>query len=94
MADGKSAKRFYVSGQVQGVGYRFFARSEAAKLGIYGYAENLRDGRVEIYAIGPPAALAELAAALRKGPSFASVSGVGEQDQVVDDRYAHTFSIK
>lgn len=94
MADRNSAKRFFVSGQVQGVGYRFFARSEAAKLGIYGYAENLRDGRVEVYAIGSPAALVQLAAALRHGPSFASVSGVEEQDQPIDARYAHSFSIK
>ena len=46
------AKRFYVSGAVQGVGFRFFVEDVAAKLGIAGYVKNLFDGRVEVYAIG------------------------------------------
>jgi acylphosphatase len=49
MADQLSAKRFYVSGYVQGVGYRFFARRAAGKLGVRGFVKNLRDGRVEVY---------------------------------------------
>ena len=69
-----SAKRFLVSGRVQGVGYRFFVEREAARLGISGYAQNLDDGRVEVYAIGSRDDLGALLVALRKGPTFASVS--------------------
>jgi hypothetical protein len=46
------AKRFFVSGMVQGVGFRFFAERTAASLGVGGYVKNLFDGRVEVYAIG------------------------------------------
>lgn len=88
------ARRFFVSGRVQGVGYRFFVEREAARLGIYGYAENLDDGRVEVYAIGPADALAGLLIALRKGPTFAKVSSVDEVSAQIDQRYTTEFVIK
>ena len=47
------AKRWYVRGRVQGVGYRNFAQRAATELGLTGYARNLDDGRVEVYAVGP-----------------------------------------
>jgi acylphosphatase len=50
----KQAKRFLVSGFVQGVGFRYFTENRAKRLGISGYVRNLRDGRVEAYAIGTP----------------------------------------
>ena len=54
------AKRFYVSGLVQGVGYRYFAEHAAKRFKLAGYTRNLRDGRVEVYAIGPVESLAAL----------------------------------
>ena len=72
------ARRYYVSGMVQGVGYRYFARGAAGRLGLAGYVKNLRDGRVEIYAVGPAKALAALRAALEAGPGGAVVSSVSE----------------
>ena len=51
VGDERIAKRFFASGLVQGVGYRFFARRAAERLGVAGYAKNLRDGRVEVYAV-------------------------------------------
>jgi acylphosphatase len=88
------AKRFFISGRVQGVGYRFFVQREAARLGIYGHAENLDNGRVEVYAIGSADALASLLTALRKGPTFSKVSSVDEADAQIDPRYATQFTIK
>jgi len=79
---------------VQGVGYRFFAQRVAARLGLPGYVKNLRDGRVEAYAIGEPTSLAEFRAELERGPSYASVSGVIENDAELEDRYASAFSIE
>lgn len=88
------AKRFFVSGRVQGVGYRFFVEREAARLGINGYAENLDDGRVKVYAIGSSDALAGLLIALRKGPTFSKVSSVDEESAQIDQRYSTQFVIK
>ena len=71
-----SSYRYLVSGRVQGVGYRYFALRRAEALGVRGFVRNLDDGRVEVVAEGPEAALAEFEGALRQGPSFSSVSAV------------------
>jgi acylphosphatase len=88
------AKLFLVSGMVQGVGYRYFAMHAAAEFGINGYVKNLDDGRVEVYGIGSPDALASFRAALVRGPHSAEVSGVEAEDRPVDNRYAANFSIE
>ena len=72
------AKRYFVRGRVQGVGFRDFVQRTAAELGIKGYARNLDDGRVEVYAVGTREKLSELAGRLWKGPRFADVRGVEE----------------
>ncbi len=70
-------KRFHllVSGKVQGVFYRDFARREAEKLGISGYAKNLSNGNVEIVAEGEEKSMEKFIAACRKGPLMAFVKG-------------------
>ena len=75
-----SAKRWYVRGRVQGVGYRYFAQHAASALGLSGYARNLDDGRVEVYAIGPEEKLSELAGMLHRGPRWSDVRGVEERE--------------
>lgn len=59
----------FVRGRVQGVGFRWWARSQAVALGLVGYARNLDDGRVEICAEGPRDALDRLAALVGESPS-------------------------
>ena len=78
---------------VQGVGYRFFAQHAAEKLHLCGFVRNLRDGRVEVYAVGPPEHLAELRSALERGPRFSSVTEVREETVPLDSRYAKGFII-
>ena len=56
-----AARRWFVRGRVQGVGYRYFAQEAAMALGLAGDARNLDDGRVEVYAAGPETKLAEMA---------------------------------
>ena len=75
-----TAKLYLVRGRVQGVGYRDYAQRVASARGLTGYVRNLDDGRVEVYAVGPPDKLSDLAAALRKGPRLADVRGMEEQE--------------
>jgi len=70
------AYRYYVNGRVQGVGYRYFVLREAEALGISGFARNLPDGRVEVVAEGPGEDLERFEDRLRRGPAFATVTGV------------------
>lgn len=88
------ARRYYVSGVVQGVGYRYFAQRVAERLNLAGYTKNLRDGRVEVYAIGEEKDLAALRAQLERGPESASVSGVSEADARIEAKHGHGFSIE
>ena len=77
------AKRWFVRGRVQGVGFRYFVERVAGELALAGYVRNLDDGRVEVYAVGPPPRLSQLAGLLWKGPRWADVRGVEEQDAPV-----------
>jgi acylphosphatase len=65
-----------VSGRVQGVGFRRFARNAADRFGVESNPINLRDGRVFVIAEGRREALELLISELRKGPMFAHVEDV------------------
>jgi acylphosphatase len=68
--------RYFVTGRVQGVGYRYFTLHAAEALGVSGYARNLADGRVEVVAEAADDVLAAFEDKLRQGPSFSSVSNL------------------
>ncbi|MBS3967653.1 MAG: acylphosphatase [Truepera sp.] len=65
-----------ISGCVQGVGYRAFARRQALELGLSGYTENLPDGRVEVVAEGDRTELQHYLHLLQRGPVHARVQAV------------------
>jgi len=92
--DIRQAKRYFVSGMVQGVGYRYFAQRAARRLGLAGYVKNLGDGRVEVYAIGPREELMQLRGELERGPQAARVSKVTEQEARVEPEFAGKFSVE
>lgn len=94
MTESNQARLYYVLGDVQGVGYRYFAQRVAVRLGLAGYVKNLRDGRVEAYAIGAPERLSEFRQELERGPRAASVREVFEEEAGVEERYASDFSIE
>jgi acylphosphatase len=77
------ARRFLVSGRVQGVGYRYFAERSAHAAGVTGWARNLDDGRVEVHANGTADQLDDFEARLRLGPRFADVRSVEATDVAV-----------
>ena len=83
-SDGVQARRYFVRGRVQGVGYRWFVQKNAVALRMSGYVRNLDDGRVEVYAVGTPEQLNELAGLLWRGPRTSDVRGVDEQESAVE----------
>jgi acylphosphatase len=93
MATNRIASRFVISGIVQGVGFRYFTQDEAERLNLCGYVRNLRDGRVEVYAIGTPENLARLRTILERGPRGAMVQHVVEESAELDPKFAEEFSI-
>lgn len=68
--------RFLISGRVQGVFYRRFAQQSAEALNVTGWARNLADGEVEVYAFGTEMQLASFQKKLQKGPLAAVVKQV------------------
>lgn len=90
----KIARKYVISGRVQGVGFRYFAERWANLLGLAGYVKNLWDGTVEAYAIGDAASLDEFKRQLGEGPRAAHVTGVTESEETVNARYSHGFSIE
>lgn len=75
-----TARRWYVSGRVQGVGFRWFVVKHARALGLTGWVRNEADGRVQVYAVGRRDELNRLAGYLHQGPRAAEVRGVEEQE--------------
>ena len=75
-ANERIARRYLVSGRVQGVGFRWFVREQARALGIAGAVRNRPDGSVLVHALGNADQLARLEEALRRGPPGAQVEGV------------------
>lgn len=86
-----------VRGRVQGVGFRYWVRSQAEPLELSGAATNLPDGRVEIVAEGPRAACERLLAALRGGRTPGRVSAVAatwSQAQTQTQTQASGFRVR
>ncbi|PIQ30201.1 MAG: acylphosphatase [Zetaproteobacteria bacterium CG_4_9_14_3_um_filter_49_83] len=67
------AWHIFVSGRVQGVGFRYHTQQQAQKIGIRGWVRNLPDGRVEAMVGGNASAIARMKTWLESGPAFAHV---------------------
>ncbi|HEX9638600.1 MAG TPA: acylphosphatase [Acidobacteriota bacterium] len=85
--------KMIVSGRVQGVGYRAFALRSAVELGLVGFARNLPDRTVEVYAEGPRSALEGLRSRLQQGPRWAAVDRITVQEQAAGSRH-RSFTIE
>jgi acylphosphatase len=86
--------RYLVSGQVQGVGFRWFVARHARSLGLTGYARNLPDGRVEVVVGGPNEALPALERLLRDGPANAQVDQLERSPEPVAFTPGQSFDIR
>jgi acylphosphatase len=81
------ARRYLISGRVQGVGFRYFAERDARHSGVTGWVRNLPDGSLEVHANGTPAQLDHFEAVLRRGPSRAEVRSFESSEAApTDDR--------
>ena len=74
----KVARKFIVSGFVQGVGFRFFVQRAAARHQVWGYVKNLEDGSVESYAEGDAKAVEDFKHDLVTGPTHSKVDHIEE----------------
>ncbi len=72
---------------VQGVGYRFFCRREAAARGITGYVKNLLNGDVEVLAEGEEELVGHFIKVLRTGPHFSHVQDLNITTLPSEDKY-------
>jgi acylphosphatase len=70
---------YLIQGRVQGVGFRWFVHREASELDLHGWVRNTEDGDVEVVAAGTAEDLAELRAALRRGPRGSRVDRLVER---------------
>jgi acylphosphatase len=82
------ARRYIISGRVQGVGFRYFIEAAAAHEGIHGWVRNLPDGRVEASAEGEAEAIERFEGKLHQGPRGARVDRVDTEDAVPAHRDA------
>ncbi|MEQ1884910.1 MAG: acylphosphatase [Bryobacteraceae bacterium] len=87
-----SAKRFLISGRVQGVGFRAFTQQAALEIGVTGWVRNLANGRVEAHANGTPVQLDAFEGRVRTGPRRSQVHSVEVADVAVAE--AVTFTIR
>lgn len=74
------ARRFLIQGEVQGVGYRYFALRAASHHDIVGTVRNLDDGSVEVIAEGAREDLDQFKNELATGPTHAEITGLDEID--------------
>jgi acylphosphatase len=73
------ARRWIVSGRVQGVGYRYYARQAAQALGVRGWVRNLPDGSCELQVAGSAELLQRFHADLMRGPRGSRVDDIAEE---------------
>jgi len=82
-----------ILGRVQGVGFRWFAREEARRLGLSGWVTNRPGGEVELEAGGEPQSLERLRRALEVGPPGASVERLELLQEQSEGQLPYPFSI-
>ena len=88
------ARRYLISGRVQGVGFRYFAKDTAVREGVTGWVRNLPDGRVEALVEGEEEAVTRVERALWQGPGGARVAAVAVDDTEPPSGAHHGFSVR
>jgi acylphosphatase len=87
------ARRYTITGRVQGVGFRFFTEDAARRESLHGWVRNLPDGGVEIVAEGDAEAVDRFERNVRHGPPGARIEQI-EVDHVAPSGNATGFSVR
>jgi acylphosphatase len=87
------ARRFFVNGMVQGVGFRYFAQRAAAKHQVKGFVRNMPDGRVETFVQGSESQVNGFRDDIATGPRFSKVDDIEEIVEDIDLAFG-TFRIE
>ena len=82
-----------VTGVVQGVGFRWFVRERAGRLGLAGWVRNLPDGSVEVVASGDQGQLDLLRGELQRGPRGAVIDALEPMSSAPDRPLKDPFEI-
>ena len=83
----------FISGTVQGVGYRYFVRSNARKLGLTGWVRNTEDGGVEAVFQGEQPVIQQMLALCKQGPFLSEVKHIGFEEEEMDEVFTE-FTVK
>lgn len=79
----------FISGFVQGVGFRQFVKKEAIRLGLTGWVKNTSNGRVEALVEGSEEKIKEMIRLCKKGPFLAEVEDVQTEWEETDENYSY-----
>lgn len=85
------AVRGFVSGFVQGVGFRNHVKQQASVFQLGGHAMNLSDGRVEVLLVGLRDHVVDAQKAVAEGPRYARVDNVSWE--VVEEPIPGSFKV-
>jgi acylphosphatase len=77
----------YITGFVQGIGFRYFVKSNARRLKLNGWVKNTNDGRVEVLAQGSKEEIEKLIKLCEKGPFLSEVKSVQAQWEKEEERF-------
>jgi acylphosphatase len=83
-----------IAGRVQGVGFRWFVREEARRLGLSGWVMNLPTGEVEVAAAGEASLVDRLRTVLHVGPSGAAVERLEDVEDPSESALPYPFNIR
>lgn len=90
----------FISGTVQGVGYRYFVKSNARKLGLVGWVRNVEDGGVEAVFQSSASSdqeakevIEKMVALCRQGPFLSEVEHIGFEWEDMDETFSD-FSVR
>ena len=89
----KITQHLLITGQVQGVGFRFFTQKAAQRFGVTGWVRNLGDGRVEALLQAEEDALIKMIEKVKEGSAISRVEHVDVMLEDVKEIF-DTFEIR